>query len=171
MTLDYTEVGPIKVRIIDYIDEIIDESDKAQTRGRGIKTSAAPEDLYKVDEDCENLSPDKANIFHNLVAKTLYITNQASTDTHTAVELTTTRVSEPTKYDWGKLFHIMKYIRGTRDLIFIPSLNGSGVLKWCIDEYYEVHSNMRVHNGGGISMGRGFPIVIYQEEAKHPQLN
>ena len=29
MTLDYTEVGPIKVRIIDYIDEIIDESDKA----------------------------------------------------------------------------------------------------------------------------------------------
>ena len=28
MTLDYTEVGPIKVSIIDYIDEIIDESDK-----------------------------------------------------------------------------------------------------------------------------------------------
>ena len=36
--------------MIDYIDGIIAAFDKADPRGRGVKTSAAPEDLYKVDE-------------------------------------------------------------------------------------------------------------------------
>ena len=81
MTLNYTEGGTVKVSMIDYIDEIIAAFNKADPRGHGIKTSAAPEDLYKVDEDCENLIPDKANMFHNLVAKTLYTTNRARPDT------------------------------------------------------------------------------------------
>ena len=47
----------------------------------GTKSSAAPENLFKVDEDCENLSPDKAKVFHNLVAKTLYTTKRERPDT------------------------------------------------------------------------------------------
>ena len=71
---------------------------KADPIGRGIKTSAAPKYIYKIDEDCEKLSPDKANMFRNLVAKTLYTTKQASPDTCTAVAFLATRVSEPNKY-------------------------------------------------------------------------
>ena len=71
MTLEYTNSGTVKVSIIDYIDVIIAAFDETDPRGRGIKTSAVPEVLYKVDEDCENLSPDKAKMFHNLVSKTL----------------------------------------------------------------------------------------------------
>ena len=59
MTLYYTEGGNVKVRMIYYINEIISASNKEYPRGSGIKTSAALEDLYKVDEDCEKLIPDK----------------------------------------------------------------------------------------------------------------
>ena len=42
MTLDCTEGVTFKVIMIDYIDEIIAALDKSDTRGHGIKTSAAP---------------------------------------------------------------------------------------------------------------------------------
>ena len=53
----------------------------------------------------------------------------------------------------------MNFIRGERDLPLILSTNGIGVLKWWIDASYAVHKNIQGHTGGGISMGRGFPIV------------
>ena len=33
------------------------------------------------------------------------------------------------------------------------------VLKWWVDAAFAVHPNMRGHSRGGLSMGRGFPIV------------
>ena len=98
-------------------------------------------------------------MLHNLVAKNLYITKRARPDTCTVVEFLTTIVREPKKYNRGNLFHQMKYIRGTRDLPLILSNNSSGVLKWWIDASYAVHPNMRGYTGGGLSIGRVFPIV------------
>jgi hypothetical protein len=57
------------------------------------------------------------------------------------------------------MVHLMKYIRGTKKLPLILSAKGSGILKWWIDASFAVHPNMRGHTGGGLSMGRGFPIV------------
>jgi hypothetical protein len=90
----------------------------------GTKTSATLETLFKVDEDCEKLRPKKAQEFHNLDAKTLYATKQARPDTCTAITFLTTRVRAPDKDDWSKLTHLMKYIRGTRDLPLILHLKG-----------------------------------------------
>ena len=72
MTLDYTEGGTVKFSMIYYIDEIIAAFDTAEPRGRGIHNISVPEDTYKVDEECDNISPDKAKMFHNIVAKILY---------------------------------------------------------------------------------------------------
>jgi hypothetical protein len=97
--------------------------------------------------------------FHNLVAKTLYATKRARPDTCTAIAFLTTRVREPDKDDWTKLVHLMRYIRGTRTMPLILSANGSGILKWWVDASFAVHPNMRDHSGGGLSLGRGFPIM------------
>jgi hypothetical protein len=41
----------------------------------------------------------------------------------------------------------------------VPS-NGSGILKWWVDAGFVVHpNNIQGHSGGGLFMGRGFPIV------------
>jgi hypothetical protein len=74
MTLDYTVHGQMNISIFDYVNEIINAFDKTEPKGGGTKSSAAPDDLFKVNEDSEKLPPEKAVEFHNLVAKTLYAT-------------------------------------------------------------------------------------------------
>jgi hypothetical protein len=159
MTLDYTVRGQVKISMFDYVNEILTAFDKAEPKGAGTKSSAAPANLFTVDEDCEKLQPNKAVEFHNMVAKTLYATKRARPDTCTAVAFLSTRVREPDKDDWAKLAHLMKYLRGTRMLPLILSANGTGILKWWVDASFAVHPNMRGHSGGGLSLGRGFPIV------------
>ena len=53
----------------------------------------------------------------------------------------------------------MRYIRGTRTLLLILSANGSVILKWWVEASFAVHPNIRGHSGGGLSLGRGFPIL------------
>jgi len=159
MKLDFTKPGMVIVTMLDYINEIITAFEKADPKSIKTTTSTEPENLYKVNEDCEKLSPKKAEEFHNLVAKTLYATKRARPDTCMSVAFLTTRVQEPDKDDWKKLRHLMKYLRGTRDLPLTLSANGSGVLKWWVDASFAVHPNMRGQMGGGLSMGRGFPVV------------
>jgi hypothetical protein len=58
----------------------------------------------------------------------------------------------------------MRYIRGTLMMPMILSANGSGILKWWVDASFVVHPNMHGHSGGGLSLGRGFPIVGYTKQ-------
>ena len=159
MTLDYRVRGQVKISMIGYIDEILAAFDKADPKGGGTKTSAAPENLFRINEDCKKLEPDKSVQFHNLVAKSLFATKRARPDTCTSVAFLTTRVRAPDMDDWAKLVHLMKYLRGTRTLPLILSANGSGIMKWWVDASFAVHPNMRGHSGGGLSLGRGFPIT------------
>jgi hypothetical protein len=159
MALDYNVCGQVKITMFDYADEILTAFDKAEPKEGGTKTSAASASLFKVDESCVKLAQKKAVEFHNLVAKTLYATKRARPDTCTAIAFLTTRVREPDKDDWTKLVHLMRYIRGTRTMPLILSVNGSGFLKWWVDVSFIVHPNMRGHSIGGLSLGRGFPIV------------
>jgi hypothetical protein len=92
MTLDYTVRGQVKITMFDYVDEILTAFDKVEQKGGGTKTSAAPDSLFKVDENCEKLKQDKDVEFHNLVAKTVYATKRARPDTCTAIAFLTTRV-------------------------------------------------------------------------------
>ena len=159
MVLDYTVRGQVKLNMFDFLKEIMTAFDKADPAATGTKSSAAPDNLFVVNEDSKGLPPEKAVQFHNLVAKTLYATKRARPDTCTSVAFLTTRVREPDVDDWTKLTHLMKYIRGTLMLPLILSANGSGILKWWVDASFAVHPNMRGHSGGGLSLGRGFPIM------------
>jgi hypothetical protein len=148
MTLDYTVSGHVVISMFDYVDEILAAFDEADPTGGGTKTSAAPLDLLKVDEDCKKLQPGKAIEFHNLVAKTLFATKRARHDTCTSIFFLTTRVRGPDTNDWRKLTHLMRYLRSTRRLPLILSADGSGILKWWEDASFAVHPNMWGQSGG-----------------------
>ena len=159
MTLDYTVEGQVKISMVDYIQEIL-ASFEATEPNRGIvKTTAAPANLFLVNEDCEKLDSKMAKVFHNLVAKTLYTTKRARPDTCTAIAFLTTRVRAPDKDDWAKLCHLMQYLRGTLTMPLILSADKCGILKWFVDGSFGTHPDMRGHTGGGLSLGRGFPIT------------
>jgi hypothetical protein len=164
MTLDYTTRGQVKITMFDYFDDILTTIDKAEPKGGVTKTNAAPVSLFKVDESCENIKQDKDVEFHNLVAKILYSTNRSRPDTCIAIAFLTSRVRAPEKDDWNELVHLMRYIRGTCTMSLIMSANVSGILKWWVDASFEVHPNMRGHSGGGLSLGRGFPIVSFTKK-------
>lgn len=159
MMLDFTSPGEVIILMFDYIDELLNVFEKAEPSMKGTKSSAAPSDLFKIDGDCKKLHPSKAVVFHNLTAKTLYAMKHVRPDTSTSVAFLTMRVQEPDKDDWHKLCHLMKYIRGTKKLPLRLSANGSGILKWWVDASFAVHPNMRRHSGGGLSLGKRFPIM------------
>ena len=159
MTLDFSAPGEVSITMLDYIKEYLAAFDKAAPKERGIKTSAAPSDLYTVRQDSAKLVKAKSEQFHSIVAKVLFATKRSRPDAGTSISYLTTRVREPNQDDWSKMVHLMKYIRGTWDLPLILRADGSGMLKWCIDASHGVHKDMRGHTGGGLTMGTGFPIT------------
>ena len=170
MTLDFSTKRQVKISMTDYVREIVEAWDKAEleandgfiekkVRKSRNRTSAAPEDLFKIDEDAAKLSKEQATKFHNIVAKALYVSKRARPDTSVAIAFLTTRVREPDVDDWKKLKHLIEYLRATKDLPLILGADNTGVMEWFVDASFAVHPNMRGHTGGGLTLGRGFPIV------------
>jgi hypothetical protein len=141
MTLDVSVSGQVMIDVFDCIEEMLTAFEKAEPNGAGAKSSA---------RDVE---------FHNLVAKTLHATKRARPDSCTAVAFLTARVREPDKDDWKKLVHMMGHLRGSWKMPLVLSVNGSHILKWWVDASFAVHPNLRGCSGGGLSLGRGFPIA------------
>jgi hypothetical protein len=63
----------------------------------------------------------------------------------------------------------MKYFRGMRTLPLILRANGTRILKWWVDAAFTVHPNMQGHIGGGLSLGRGFPIMSSTKQKLNTQ--
>jgi hypothetical protein len=122
MTLDFATAKVVKVTMIDYIDEIIETWNRAcKEFNNGFKfvgnrrriATAAPEDLFKVDEDALKLSPPEAKSFHSMIAMMLYVMKRARSDTALVIAFLTTRVKEPDADDWWKLRHLINYLKST----------------------------------------------------------
>ena len=62
MTLDYSIRGQVMITMIDYVDEILNAFNKADPKAGGTKSSAAPDNLFKIDEDCEKLDVQYAQV-------------------------------------------------------------------------------------------------------------
>jgi hypothetical protein len=60
MTLDYSIPGQVKITMLDCVNDILAAFDKAEPKGGGTNTSAAPDSLFKINEDCEKLAQAKA---------------------------------------------------------------------------------------------------------------
>jgi hypothetical protein len=166
--------------MIDYVDKISAAYDKAlgklddgfsvvKKKNNPARTSAAPDDLFVMDVDAEKLSKESSIAFYHLVAKTLYVSKHARPDVSTAIAFLATRVRAPDINDWRKLSHLMEYLRANRLCPLILSADGSGVLMWYVDALFAVHPNMHSHTGGGLTMGRGFPIVCSTKQKLNTQ--
>ena len=158
MALDYSTVGQVKITMLDYIDGIFGSFDKSDPTGGGAKSSTAPAVIFNVDEGCKKLSTKLAMYFHCLVAKILSSTKWDRPDTCIKISFLTMRGREPDNDDWSNFVYLMKCIISTRNLPLILSTNVSNILKWWICGSFVVNPNIRGHTGGGLSIGRGFPI-------------
>jgi hypothetical protein len=117
MSLDFGHDNQCMITMIDYVDKIVAVYDKAlgklddgfsavKKKNNPARTSTAPDDLFVGDKDAEKLSKESSIAFHNLVAKTLYVSKHAIPDVSTAIAFLTTWVRAPDINDWRKLSFI-----------------------------------------------------------------
>jgi hypothetical protein len=122
--------------------------------------STAPDNLFRVNEDCKKLSNEAAAAFHTIVAKALYVTKRARPNISLAIAFLTIKGSSPNIEDWEKLHQLMEYLRGDRDRPLILGTDNEGMLMWYVNALFAVHPNMCGHTGGGMTMRQGFPISV-----------
>jgi hypothetical protein len=167
MMLDFATSKTVKVTMLEYVDEIIGSWDKACSElNDGYKAvsgckriaTAAPNDLFKVDEDAVKLDQARAKAFHNITAKGIYVTKRARPDISLSIAFLTTRVKGPDIDDWRKLCHLVEYLRSMGGLPLILAADGTSVLSWFVDASFAVHPDMKGHTGGAMTMGTGFPL-------------
>ena len=77
MNLGYTVCGQIQIMMIYFLEKVLIAFDKVEPKGGGTKTSAAPENIFKVEEYFKKLPQSKTVQFQNLVVKSLYVTKRA----------------------------------------------------------------------------------------------
>ena len=156
MTLDFTIKGTVKFQMFDYVANMIDDFPVHLTKDDVAPTPAAP-DLFASPQS-PPLPKADAEAFHTFVAKGLFLCKRARPDTQTAISALCTRVKEPTQDDWCKLLRYMRYLNATRGDELILSADDLRVMKWYVDVGFAIHPDFKSHTGGGVTMGKGFPI-------------
>ena len=64
MTLDYRTEGVVKISMLKCLKECLDDFAKIMPKENGTKSSAAPSNLFTINDDCEKLSKKQAEQFH-----------------------------------------------------------------------------------------------------------
>jgi hypothetical protein len=152
MTLDYGVPGQVTIRMDDYVQDLLDEAPGGMA---GTAATPAGEHLFTVSDNPTYLEEPEADLFHHLTAKLLFLCKRARPDIQTAVAFLTTRVKRPDVDDYKKLERVIKYLRGTPDLALTLEADNTHVVKWWADASFAVHTDMRSHTGGTMSLGKG----------------
>jgi hypothetical protein len=127
------------------------------------KTPAANH-LFDTNDKAEKLDEDKAEIFHHLVAKLLYLSKRTRPDLLLAVAFLTTRVRAPDVDDWKKLARCLCYLNDNKDLDLTLEASSSVLIHWWIDASFAVHPDLKSHTGAAMSLGKGCPINISSKQ-------
>ena len=85
MTLDYSKEGACQITMFENLKAILETFYKIDTKAKGTKKSAAPENLFTVQEDCKKIYRERSEQFHIIVAQVLFATKRARPDTGIAV--------------------------------------------------------------------------------------
>ena len=91
-TLDYSKEGACQITMFENLKAILETFDKIDTKEKGTKKSAAPANLFPVQEDCKKLDKERSEQFHSIVEQLLFTNKFSRPDTGTAVLFLTTRV-------------------------------------------------------------------------------
>jgi hypothetical protein len=67
-------------------------------------------------------------------------------------------MKSPDEDDWGKLKHLLQYLRSTIHMPLILSADSMTMPRWWVDAAYAVHHDCKGHTGAGMSLGRGMAM-------------
>jgi hypothetical protein len=161
MKLDFSEAGEVTVTMIDYIKSILHDAPKAM---HGSAATPATNHLFQINyENPVLLEKEQAESYVHLVMQLLYLSQRAHPDIRTAVSFLCGRLTKPDQDDYKKLARVMKYLDSTVDLPLVLAASDSGQIRWWVDASFAVHTDMKSHTGGTLSLGKG---SVYSTSSK-----
>jgi hypothetical protein len=109
MKLDCNENGSIKVNMVDYVENMVNNFPEEITK------SNYPwnENLFKAERRSTVLYKEEKEVFHTFVAKGLFLCKRARPHIQPAIEFLATCVQAPNDKDWGKLIKLLAYLNST----------------------------------------------------------
>ena len=153
MDLNLETDGKVIVNMKKYTNDMLQELPKDMD---GVSATPAAKHLFEVnDENPKYLDSERKQIFHHNVAKLLFLSKRARPDIQTTVAFLCTRVQKPDVDDWKKLGRVMKYLRGTEELVLTLEADNMDVIKWWADGAFAVHDDFKSHTGGLMMLGKG----------------
>jgi Reverse transcriptase (RNA-dependent DNA polymerase) len=160
MKINFQNNQTVRINMEQYINEAIIDFQEDVSIG---VTTPANKNLFELNVDAPRLRKDKSDLFHSIVAKLLYVAKRGRPDILLAIAFLCTRVSCSTTEDWGKLKRLLQYLNRTiAEYATIGADSLSKIRTW-VDASYGVHSDLKSHTGGTISLGRG---VVMSKSSK-----
>ena len=104
----FKDNGTVDIYQYEYIQELIEVFGEVMRR----VDTPAKYDLFNVESEVE-MSEDRLENSHHIVATLLYVSKRARVDIDLAVLFLCTRVSRDTEEDWDKLRRLLNYLLGT----------------------------------------------------------
>ena len=162
--LDYSTPGVVKIDMTRYIKAMVVDFKYPEELGDKVPKTPAAAHLFEVRDDVEKLDGDKAEEFHHVVAKGLFVCKRARDDIQPTIAFLCTRVKEPDHDDWQKLLRLMRYLKATQDVVKTLEMGNMGVVQWWADAAFAVHKDMKSHTGGVMTLGKGAVQSISQKQ-------
>ena len=162
MTFDWSEKGKVKIDMISYVEDMINELPKKLQKNEITATPAA-DNLFAKGHG-KKLNSDRADKFHRIVAKGLFVSKRARPDIQPTISVLCTRVKDPDETDWSKMVRLLKYLNGTRRRKLILTVDSIHILKWYVDASFAVHPDFKSHTGAVMTFGKGGVINISRKQ-------
>lgn len=124
MSISYEIPGEVRITMYDYVSKLIAQLPEDMIWSK--KTPAA-DYLLKPTDGGPLLPANKKDKFHELTAKTLWLSQRGRPDLQLPTGFMCTRVKSPDESDWKKISHEMKYLQYTRHLPLILCADGKGI--------------------------------------------
>ena len=112
--------------------------------------------LFKFEDSCAKLCDRNKVIFHQLVAKILFLIKRAQPYIHPTITFLTTRVKNMDEDNWKKLQRVLRYLDATIHIVKIHlNANDLNVFHWWVDASYGTHPYLKGQTGVTVSIGKG----------------
>jgi hypothetical protein len=152
MDMDFSKTGEVSISMIKYLQETIE---KFPENIEGSVSSPAAAHLFEINDQATKLEDERAQLFHTIVAKLLWICKRSRPDIHTAIAFLSRRTKEPDEDDWKKLRRLLIYLHSTLDMPLTLQANNLHTIQWWVDGAFAVHNDMKSHTGITMSLGKG----------------
>jgi hypothetical protein len=140
----------VHIKMDDSIEKMLEELPEEFD---GEAPTPAANHLFNTDENSPKVDEERAQFFHEHVAKTLFMCKRARPDLQTAVAFLCKRVKECQEDDHKKLKRMLQFIRAMKGDHLTLSAGSLHNARWWVDAAHAVHPDMKSHTGDGLSLG------------------